>query len=224
MADIEELLTDTPVRLAPAAAIRARGDRRRNRRRTAVAVVAVAAAGAMGFGVWAGLVLPEGSGGGTEVASAGPNPFMSDGVVQNPDPSELLGNEALHWKSVDPATDDPVETAPLPQVGLDSACGPGFGEAEKPEQQFTSLYKGENNARARYRVSQYATRAAADRAVKDLDTALADCGVERTGGEPDGTYTGAARSTAAQLVVTVRSWGTWVAVQETQAPPARLDD
>ncbi|MYR97427.1 MULTISPECIES: hypothetical protein [unclassified Streptomyces] len=221
MADIEELLTDTPLRLAPAAAIRARGDRRRTRRRTAVAAVAVAAAGAMGFGVWAGLGLPEGSGGGTEVASTGPNPFMSDGVVQTPDPSELPGNEVLHWKGVDPATDFPLETAPLPQVGLDTACGLWSGDADKPEQQFTNIYTGRNDARARYRVSQYATRAAAETAVKDLDTALADCGVEKAEGEPDGTYTGVARGTAAQLVVTVKSWGAWVAVQETQVVPVQ---
>ncbi|MEU3208859.1 hypothetical protein ABZ702_34315 [Streptomyces cyaneofuscatus] len=66
MADIEELLTDTPVRLAPAAAIRARGARRRTARRAAVAVVAVVAAGAMGLGVCGGLVLPDESGGADE--------------------------------------------------------------------------------------------------------------------------------------------------------------
>ncbi|MFD3971274.1 hypothetical protein [Streptomyces cyaneofuscatus] len=225
MADIEELLTDTPVRLAPAAAVRARGDRRRTRRRAAVAVVAVVAAGAMGFGAWAGLVLPEGSGGGgTEVASAGSNPFMSDGVVRTPDPAELLANEVLHWRAVHPESDDEAEADPLPEVGPGNTCGAWSGDADKPEQQFTSVYTGKDGARARYRVSQYATRAAAAVAMKELDTTLVNCGVEKAVGEPDGEYTGVAEDTGDRLDVTVRSWGAWVAVQEIQLPPVESND
>ncbi|MEV4878074.1 hypothetical protein [Streptomyces cyaneofuscatus] len=223
MADIEELLTDTPVRLAPAAAIRARGDRRRTRRRVSVSVVAAVAAGAMGLGAWAGLVLPNGSGG-TQVAGQGANPFMSDGVVQNPDPWELPGNEVLDWQNDEPLTDYPVETAPLPQVGLDTACGLWSGYADKPAQQFTSLYSGNDGARARHRVLEYATPADATAALKDLDVELVRCGVERAKGKAAGRYTGVTRHTAAQLNVTVKSWGRWIAVQETQLLPVELND
>ncbi|MFJ4969314.1 hypothetical protein [Streptomyces sp. NPDC088755] len=217
MADIEELLPEAPVRLAPAATVRARGDRRRARRRTAVAAVAVVAAGALGVGVWAGLVLPQRSGN-AEVAAQGPNPFVSDGVVQSLEPSELPGDAELRWKSVVPA-DHPSEEAPLPQVGLDTACGLWSGGAEEPEQQFTSMYTGKDGARARYRVAEYATPAAAAEAVDQLDTTLVGCGVEREKGAADGAYTGVTRHTANQLAVTVETWGAWVAVREAQLPP-----
>ncbi|MFE7456086.1 hypothetical protein [Streptomyces sp. NPDC057554] len=226
MADIEELLTDTPVRLAPAAAVRARGERRRARRRTAVAAVAVVAAGSLGFGVWGGLVPPQEKGtGGTDVATQGPNPFKSDGVVQYPDPSELPGHEVLRWRSVDVATNDyENETAPLPQAGLDTACGLWVGGTDRPEMQYTNMYAGKDDARARYRVSQYPTPAAAAEAMSRLDTTLVNCGVEKVKGTADTEYSGVSRHTAAQLNVTVKSWGAWVAVQETQLPPVDSDD
>ncbi|MFE2295205.1 hypothetical protein [Streptomyces sp. NPDC059452] len=228
MADIEELLTDAPVRLAPAAAVRARGERRRARQRTAVAAVAVVAAGSLGFGVWAGLVLPQEKGADrTEVAAPGPNPFLSDGVVETPDPSELPGHEVLRWRTVHTETDDEAENAPLPQAGLDAACEVRAGGAAEPEQQFTQRYVGKDGARARYRVSEYATPAAAAEAVSRLDSTLVNCGVDRAEGAKgtaDAEYSGVTRQTAAQLVVTVKSWGAWVAVQETQLLPADVND
>lgn len=219
MADIEELLTDTSVRLAPAAAVRARGARRRARRRAAVAVVA---AGAMGFGVWAGLALPRDSGGGTEVASAGPNPFLSDGVVQNLEPSELPGDEVLRWRTVEAESED--GDAPLPKVGLGDACGVWSAGVDRPWQQFTSTYSGKDGALARHRVATYGTRAEAAEAVEQLDETLVGCGVERAVGEPAGEYTGVARDTGDRLNVTVTSWGSWVGVVETQLPPVESTD
>ncbi|MFZ4263979.1 hypothetical protein ACOZFM_34295 [Streptomyces arboris] len=223
MADIEELLTDTPVRLAPAAAIRARGDRRRTSRRTAVAAVAVVAAGAMGFGVWGGLVLPDKSGG-TDVATVGPNPFLSDGVVQTLDPWELPGHEVLRWKIVYAESEDEADDAPLPKAGLGDTCALWSAELDGPDMQYTQTYVGKDGARARYRVSEYGTRAEAAEAMKQLDVTLVGCGVKRAVGEPDGEYTGVTRDTDAQLNVTVKSWGAWVAVEEVQLPAESWDD
>ncbi|MGW1206991.1 hypothetical protein [Streptomyces cyaneofuscatus] len=223
MADIEELLTDTPVRLAPAAAIRARGDRRRTGRRAAVAVVAVVAAGAVGFGAWAGLVLPDESGR-TEVATVGPNPFLSDGVVQTPDPSELPGHEVLRWKTVYGEPEDEADVAPLPKAGLGDACALWSADLDGPDKQYTQAYVGKDGARARYRVSEYGTRAEAAEAMEQLDVTLVGCGVERAVGEPDGEYTGVTRDTGDQLDVTVTSWGAWVAVEEVQLPAESRDN
>ncbi|MEU0162394.1 hypothetical protein ABZ154_27180 [Streptomyces sp. NPDC006261] len=224
MADIEELLTDTPVRLAPAAAIRARGDRRRTSRRAAVAVVAVVAAGAMGLGAWAGLAVPDESGG-TDVATVGPNPFKSDGIVHALDPSELPAHEVLRWKTFDGEWEKESDSAPLPKAGLGSTCGTWSGELDRlPEMQYTRLYAGKDGARARYRVSTYGTRAEAAEAMEQLDETLVGCGVKRAVGEPDGKYIGETRDTGDQLDVTVTSWGTWVGVVEVQWPAESWDN
>ncbi|MFD3787852.1 hypothetical protein [Streptomyces cyaneofuscatus] len=224
MADIEELLTDTPVRLAPAAAVRARGARRRTRRRAAVAVVAVVAAGAMGLGAWAGLAVPDESGR-TDVATVGPNPFKTDGVVRALDPSELPGNEVLRWRTFDGEWDDESDSAPPPEAGLGSTCGTWSGDLDRqPETQYTRLYAGEDGARARYRVSTYGTRAEAAEVMEQLDETLVGCGVERAVGEPDGEYTGVTEGTGDQLDVTVTSWGRWVGVVEVQLPADSRDD
>ncbi|WP_324796228.1 hypothetical protein SJX93_22430 [Streptomyces cyaneofuscatus] len=224
MADIEELLTGTPVRLAPAAAIRARGDRRRTGRRAALAVVAVVAAGAMGLGVWGGLVVPDESGG-ADVAAVGPNPFKSDGVVRALDPSVLPGHEVLRWKSFEGEWEGESDTAPLPEAGLGSTCGTWSGDLDLPlEMQYTRLYEGKDGARARYRVSTYGTGAEAAKAVEQLDKTLVGCGVERAVGEPDGEYTGVTEGTGDRLNVTVTSWGTWVGVVEVQLPAESRDN
>ncbi|KAB2593750.1 hypothetical protein [Streptomyces arboris] len=223
MADIEELLTDTPVRLAPAEAIRARGDRRRTRRRVSVAVLAAVAAGAMGLGAWAGLVLPDESGG-ADVATVGPNPFLSDGVVQTPDPSELPGHEVLRWKTVYGESEDEADVAPLPKAGLGDTCALWSADLDGPDMQYTQVYEGKDGARARYRVSEYGTRAEAAEAMEQLEVTLVGCGVKRAVGEPDGEYTGVTRDRGDQLNVTVTSWGAWVGVEEVQLPAESWDD
>ncbi|WP_411081881.1 hypothetical protein [Streptomyces sp. cmx-18-6] len=238
MADIEELLTDAPVRLAPAAAIRARGERRGARRRTTVAAVAVVAVGALGFGVWTDQVPLQEKGTGrtdvatqspsprvdrTEAAPQGPNPYLSGGVVQILEPSELPGYEALRWRSVDSTTDELDEDA-LHQVGLDGACEGWFDGAEDPEQLFTRVYTGKDGARARHRIAEYTTRAAAVKAMGELDATIVNCGVKRAKGKADGAYAGVSRHTSARLAVTVESWGAWVSVTETQQRPVKTVD
>ncbi|MGA5049044.1 hypothetical protein [Streptomyces arboris] len=223
MADIEELLTDTPVRLAPAEAIRARGDRRRTRRRVSVAVVAAVAAGAMGLGAWAGLAVPDESGR-TDVATVGPNPFKSDGAVHALDPSELPGHEVMRWKFFDGKWEDEADSAPLPKAGLGSTCGLWSADLDRPEMQYTRLYVGQDGARARYRVSTYGTRAEAAKAMDQLDVTLVGCGVKKAEGKPDGRYVGETRDTGDQLDVTVTSWGTWVGVVEAQWPAESWDN
>nr|MDT0526363.1 hypothetical protein [Streptomyces sp. DSM 41633] len=88
----------------------------------------------------------------------------------------------------------------------------------------TTMYAGKADARARYRVSPYPTPAAAAEAMRRLATTLVNCGVETVKGTADTEYSGVSRHTAAQLNVTVKSWGAWVAVQETQLPPVDSDD
>lgn len=171
-----------------------------------------------------GLVVPDESRG-ADVATVGPNPFKSGGVVRALDPSVLPGHEVLRWKTFEGEWEGESDTAPLPEAGLGSACGTWSGDLDLPlETQYTRLYEGKDGARARYRVSTYGTGAEAAKAVEQLDRTLVGCGVERAVGEPDGEYTGVTEGTGDRLNVTVTSWGRWVGVVEVQLPPQSWDD
>ncbi|MCX4823951.1 hypothetical protein OG883_29570 [Streptomyces sp. NBC_01142] len=210
MADVEELLDGVPVRLAPAQAVRARGERRRARQRMGgVVAVAVIAATAVGIGSWTD---PTPGPRGSQVASEGENPFMSHGVVQDLKPSELPRYAALHWKGDEKASD----ASALPQAGLDSVCNGRPGGVRAPEQQFTHTYSGKGDARARHRVAQYANTAEALDAVRRLGETLGDCGLKEHKG---GGYSGPTNGNGRRLEVSVQRWGAWVRVVETQYSP-----
>ncbi|MFF3062591.1 hypothetical protein [Streptomyces sp. NPDC057909] len=117
MADVAELLNGVPVRLAPAQAVRARGERRRARQRVGLVAVTLVAATAVGIGSWTDLSPGSRDAG---VASEGGNPFMSSGVVQNLKPSELPMNAVLHW-NID-YKDSGNKPDALPQAGLNGVC------------------------------------------------------------------------------------------------------
>lgn len=78
MADVEELLSGVPVRLAPAQGVRRRGERRRARQRAALVTAVLVAVTAAGVGSWT-VLMPAGPRG-TDVASEGENPFMPRGT------------------------------------------------------------------------------------------------------------------------------------------------
>ncbi|MEU9923960.1 hypothetical protein AB0H51_22170 [Streptomyces griseoluteus] len=215
MADVEELLGGIPVRLAPAQAVRARGDRRRARQRAGLATAALVAVTAAGIGSWTGLT-PAGPHGG-DVASEGGNPFMSRGTVQNLKPSDLPMHNVLNWKVDDKASDDETSRAALPQAGLEGVCNGSPGGIEEPRQQFTSAFTGKGDAKARYRVSQYANTDQSLDAIRGLGQTLHDCGLKEHKG---GSYSGRPNGTGRLLEVSVRHWGSWVAVVEAQYTPA----
>ncbi|MFD9603676.1 hypothetical protein [Streptomyces sp. NPDC059970] len=209
MADVEEMLDGVPVRLASAQAVRARGERRRSRQRVGLVAVALAAVTAAGLGSWTDLTPGSRDAG---VASEGANPFMSHGVVQNLKPSELPMYAAVHWK-VDYEGPDNDETA-LPQAGLGGVCNGWPGGVQNPEQQFTSTYTGKGDAKARYRVSQYANTDQALDSVRGLGQTLRDCGLKEH--KEGGSYSGMTNGNGPRLEVSVRRWGAWVGVVEVQ--------
>lgn len=216
MADVEELLGGVPVRLAPAQAVRARGERRRVRQRAGLATAALVAVTAAGIGSWTGLT-PAGPHG-ADVASEGGNPFMSRGTVQNLNPSDLPMHNVLHWKVDAKGSDDETSQAALPQAGLDGVCNNGApGGIEEPRQQFTSAFTGTGDAKARYRVSQYANTHQSLDAIRGLGQTLRDCGLKE---HKDGSYSGMPNGNGPRLEVSVRHWGSWVAVVEAQYSPA----
>ncbi|GAB1641277.1 hypothetical protein [Krasilnikovia sp. MM14-A1259] len=218
MVDVEELLDGVPVRLAPAQAVRARGERRRTRQKAGLAAAAVVAVAAVGAAAWPG---PTPVSHGTSAASsgdgavpAGSNPFLSQGVVRNLKPSDLPKNAALRWK-VDYHADASYSTA-LPQAGMDGVCGGFPGGIETPEQQYTSLFTGAGDAKARYRISKYADPGQAQDAIRGLEQALRDCGLK---GQLEGGYSGRTNANGPWLEVSVRQWGAWVGVTEAQFSP-----
>lgn len=218
MVDVDELLDGVPVRLAPAPAVRARGERRRTRQGVGVAaavLVVAGAVGAVGVSSWPHRApAPPG----TSVAShgdaaEGENPFKPHGVVQNLKPSDLPKDAALHWK-IDYPGDDSDDVA-LPQAGLNGACDGWSGRVTAPKQLFTSTFTGSGDARARYRVAQYANAGQAGDAIRALGQTLQDCGLT----EQSGSYSGRANGNGLRLDVSVRQWGAWVGVTEAQYNP-----
>ncbi|GAB1691205.1 hypothetical protein [Krasilnikovia sp. M28-CT-15] len=216
MADVEQLLDGVPVRLAPAQAVRARGERRRARQKGGLVAVAVLAAAAVGVSSWtqpAPGPPPTGlSPAGTSVAPDGENPFKPHGVVQNLKPSDLPKDAVLHWQ----LDSGDSEVVALPQAGLHGACNGWPGGITAPEQQFTSAFTGRGDARARYRVSQYATEDQALDAVRALGQALHDCGLQE---HQDGSSYSGETNAGPRLEVSVRRWGAWVGVVEAQYRP-----
>ncbi|BFU45338.1 hypothetical protein [Krasilnikovia sp. MM14-A1004] len=224
MVDVEELLDGVPVRLAPAQAVRARGERRRTRQGVGVAAAVLVVAAAVGIGSW---VNPAPAPHGASVASdpdgaapQGENPFEPDGVVRNLKPSDLPKDAALHWKPYIPDAEHQTDEAvALPQAGLTGACNGGWpGGVTAPEQQFTSIFTGAGNARARYRVSEYANADQATDAIRGLGQTLHDCGL--TAHDEGARYSGRTDGTGPWLDVSVRRWGVWVGVTEAQYSPA----
>lgn len=215
MADVEELLGGVPVRLAPAQAVRARGERRRTRKRVGLVAVALVAATAAGTGSWD--VLTPGPHG-RDVTTSGGNPFVSHGVVQNLQPAKLPMYALLHWRT-DGADSDtiPPDVAALPQAGLNGVCDRGPDDIRAPGQQFTSTYTGVNGARARYRVSQYADAGLARDAIRALGRTLHGCGLKEL--KEGGGYSGTMNDGSLRLDVGVQRWGAWVGVVETQYVP-----
>ncbi|MEU7905653.1 hypothetical protein [Actinoplanes sp. NPDC049118] len=220
MADVEELLDGVPVRLAPAQAVRARGERRRARR-TGLVATAVVAATAVSIGSW--LLPTPGPGGagvpagGTGVAAEGANPFMTDDVVRLRKPSDLPMYAALHWK-IDYSKSESSDLVALPQAGLDGVCNGWPGGIQGPEQLLTGTYSGKGDARARYRVSQYAEVSQALDAIRGLGQTLRDCGLKEN--EAGARYSGRTNANGPWLDVSVRRWGAWVGVTEAQYSPA----
>ncbi|MDX3072126.1 hypothetical protein [Streptomyces sp. MI02-7b] len=135
MAEVEELLEGVPVRLAPAQAVRARGERRRARQRLGGAAVAVVAALAAGIGSWAAQGTPRDT---PPAAVRTGNPFMVGGVVRL-----LPGNSVAYFKTrawtADAVTSD---AHGLPSVGLDGVCGGTVDAEPAAEQQFARTYTG----------------------------------------------------------------------------------
>ncbi|MCX5233213.1 hypothetical protein [Streptomyces sp. NBC_00233] len=217
MVDVEELLGGVPVKLAPAQAVRARGERRRARqRRAGLATGALIVVAVAGIGSWIGLA-PTGPHG-ADVASEGGNPFMSHGTVQNLTPSDLPMHRVLNWKVDSKDSDDNASQAALPQAGLDGVCSGSPGSIEEPQQQFTSAFTGKGDAKARYRVSQYANTDQALDAIRGLGQTLRGCGLKA---HKDGSYSGMLNGNGPRLAVSVRHWKTWVGVIEAQYSPTR---
>ncbi|MCU7725925.1 hypothetical protein ODJ79_19540 [Actinoplanes sp. KI2] len=215
MVDVEELLDGVPVRLAPAQTVRARGERRRARQGVGLATAALVAVTAVGVGTWT-QVAPgtHGTAVATADAADGVNPFERNGVVKNLKPSDLPKNSELHWQ-VDYHNDG--FPPPLPQAGLNGACDGWPGGIAAPQQQFTSSFTGKDDARARYRVSQYGSPGEAQGAVRGLGQTLHDCGL--TENADDGSYRGRANTTGPWLEVSVQRWEAWVGVTEVQYRP-----
>lgn len=214
MADVEELLGGVPVRLAPAQSVRRRGERRRARQRAALVTAVLVAVTAAGVGSWTTL-MPAGPRG-TDVASEGENPFMSRGTVQNLKPSDLPMDNVLNWEVDDKSADGEDFEVALPQAGLDGVCNGSPGGIEDPQQQFTSAFTGKGDAKARYRVSQYANADQSLDAIRGLSQTLRDCGLKE---QKDGSYSGMPNSNGPRLEVSVRHWGNWVGVVEAQYSP-----
>jgi hypothetical protein len=214
MVDVEELLDGVPVRLAPAQAVRARGERRRIRQGVGLAAAALVAAAAVGVGTWTQFA--PGTHGAVPTADAadGVNPFKPNGVVKNLKPSDLPMNSELHWQ-VD--YHDAGFAPPLPQAGLNGACDGWPGGIAAPQQQFTSNFTGNDDALARYRVSQYGSAGEAQDALRGLGQTLRDCGL--TENEVDGSFHGRTNTTGPWLEVRVLRWEGWVGVTEVQYSP-----
>ncbi|MGW0778322.1 hypothetical protein ACWD01_32915 [Streptomyces sp. NPDC002835] len=211
MTDVEELLVGIPVKLAPAQAVRARGERRRAQQRVGLVTAALIALTAAGIGSWTDLT-PAGPHG-SDVASEGENPFMSHGTVRNFKHSDLPMHKVLNWKVDDKDSDDETSQAALPQAGLNGVCNGSPGNIEGPQQQFTSAFTGKGDAKARYRVSQYANTDQALDAIRGLGQTLRDCGLKE---HKDGSYSGMPNGNGPRLEVSVRHWKAWVGVVEAQ--------
>ncbi|MFG2196789.1 hypothetical protein [Streptomyces sp. NPDC048639] len=213
MVEVEELLDGVPVRLAPAEAVRARGERRRARRRLAGAAVAVVAAAAVGIGSWTQLAddsrRPAEDSRDTPVVAAGPNPFVKDGVVQGMKPSQLPMNATMHWKV---AEEEGRDGRTLPQVGLYEVCK-WRGGVSDPAEFYFQQFDGKDKAKARYRVSRYPNVKAAGEVMRALRETLSDCGLTKV---DDGRYQGRAGHNGPWLELTVRQWKAWIGVVETQ--------
>ncbi|MEU6664323.1 hypothetical protein [Streptomyces sp. NPDC046821] len=214
MTDVEELLDGVPVRLASAQAVRGRGERRRTRRRVG-ATVAVVAAVAVGFSSWTALsTQPQDA----QVASGGDNPFMSHGVVQTAEPSQLPRYKDLRWVSGDPRGRGMSKDSPLPQAGLEGSCVGWPAGVKAPGEQYTLTYHGEGGAVGRDRISKYDSTSLATDATRALGQTLRNCGLKT---DRDGHFTGVTNGDIhLRMEVSVRRWGTWVGVTEVQWRPA----
>ncbi|MFD3451845.1 hypothetical protein ACFWVC_06650 [Streptomyces sp. NPDC058691] len=212
MAEVEELLEGVPVRLAPAQAVRARGERRRARQRLGGAAVVVVAAVAVGVGSWAAQSPPRDT---PPAATRTENPFVVGGVVRL-----LPANSVAYFKTrawtADAVTSD---SAGLPSVGLDGVCGGTVGADPAAGQQFARTYTGKGGARARHRIAEYADSGLAQDAIRGMDHRLAQCGVRQTGeGGGDRPWVQYAGTTGdgTQLRVSLERAGAWVSVVEIQ--------
>ncbi|MFJ1879033.1 hypothetical protein [Streptomyces chartreusis] len=131
-------------------------------------------------------------------------------------PSDLPIDNVLNWEVDDKSADGEGFEAALPQARLDGVCNGSPGGIDEPQQQFTSAFTGKGDAKARYRVSQYANADQSLIAIRGLRQTLRDCRLKE---HKDGSYSGMPNSNGPRLEVSVRHWGNWVGVVEAQYSP-----
>lgn len=181
MADVEELLDETGLRLPSAAAVRAGGNRRRTRRRAvaaAAAVVAVALGAALA-------VLP-----GDRTRAARPpstptasptaeraydflydNPYNKNGKIRLWGLNRFATPVKAGWQ-----TDRKPMDVPLPSPDFDLPCT--YARADgRFQKRWTASFHADNGAVVRHRYMEYDTKAHAGRQLVSFRTQLALMGV-----------------------------------------------